>query len=159
MLLAGDIDCMISATPPLGARGAHPQVVPLFSDPRTADENYFRETGVFPIMHLIVLRRDIYERHPWAAMNLVLAFEEAKRRSVERLMQTSSRFAMPWARDHMMQAQALLFGDGEYWPYGLESNRRTLEAFLTYCYEQGICRRKLAPEELFAPQTLTRTKH
>lgn len=159
MLLADDIDCMISATPPLGARGANPQVVPLFSDPRTADETYFRETGVFPIMHLIVLRRDIYERHPWAAMNLVLAFEEAKRRSVERLMQASSRLAMPWARDHMLQAQTLLFGDGEYWPYGLEPNRRTLEAFLTYCYEQGICRRKLAPEELFAPQTLTRTRH
>jgi 4,5-dihydroxyphthalate decarboxylase len=159
LLLAGDIDCIISATPPLGSRGANPQIVPLFADSQAADQDYFRQTGVFPIMHLVVLRRDVYDRHPWAAMNLVLAFEEAKRRSVERLMQLSSRFAMPWAPWHMARAKTLLFGDGEYWPYGVEPNRRTLEAFLTYCHEQGICRRKLAPEDLFAPQTLTRTKH
>jgi 4,5-dihydroxyphthalate decarboxylase len=159
LLLAGEIDCIISATPPRGMHGTNAEIVPLLPDAQAAEEAYFRETGIFPIMHVIVLRKDIYEQHPWVAMNLLLAFEEAKRRSVERLMSRSPRYAVPWGRAHIERMHALLFGDGEYWPYGVEPNRRTLEAFLTYCHEQGICRRKLAPEDLFAPQTLTRTKH
>lgn len=159
MLLAGEIDCIISATPPLASQGPDPKIVPLLPDAQAAEEAYFKETGVFPIMHLIVLRKDVYERNPWIAMNLLLAFEEAKQRSIERLMSRSPRYAIPWGRLHLQRLQKFLFDGGEYWPYGLEPNRRTLEAFLAYCHEQGICRRKLAPEELFAPETLTRTRH
>ncbi|MGE5537037.1 MAG: 4,5-dihydroxyphthalate decarboxylase [Gemmatimonas sp.] len=159
LLLAGDIDCMISATPPLGSHGADAPIVRLFPDARAAEEDYFRATGVFPIMHTVVIRRDVHERYPWAAMNLLLAFEEAKRRSVERLSQLSIRYPMAWAPEHLKRTGALLFGGGEYWPYGLEPNRTTINAFLTYCHEQGITRRRVAAEELFAPQTLARVKH
>lgn len=159
MLLAGDIDCIMCASPPRSSRGPKPEIVHLLPDTQAAEEAYFRETGIIPIMHLIVLRRDVYERNPWIAMNLLLAFEAAKERSIERLTNRSPRYAVPWIRLYVERMQNLLFKDGEYWPYGLEPNRVTLEAFLTYCHEQGICRRKLTPEELFAPETLTRTKH
>jgi 4,5-dihydroxyphthalate decarboxylase len=159
MLLTGEIDCMLSATPPKAFQGRDGKIVRMFSDVRAAEENYFRETGVFPIMHTIVIRRDIYDRYPWTAANLLAAFQESKRRSVERLIQRSPRHPMAWASDYVAQTGKLLFGDGEYWPYGVDSNRSTLEPFLTYCYEQGICSRKLMPEELFAPQTLSAVKH
>lgn len=159
MLLAGDIDCIMCASPPRASRGPKPEIVHLLPDTQAAEEAYFRETGIIPIMHLIVLRRDVYQRNPWIAMNLLLAFEAAKDRSIERLTNRSPRYAVPWIRLYVEHMQNLLFKDGEYWPYGLEPNRVTLEAFLTYCHEQGICRRKLTPEELFAPETLTRTKH
>lgn len=159
LLLAGEIDCIIGASPPRSSRGAKPDIVHLLPDTQAAEEAYFRETGIIPIMHLIVLRKDVYQRNPWIAMNLLIAFEEAKQRSIDRLLNPSPRYAIPWMRLYMEKMQTLLFGDGEYWPYGLEPNRHTLEAFLTYCHEQGICRRKLAAEELFAPETLTRTKH
>lgn len=159
LLLAGEIDCIISATPPKSSHGANPAIVPLIADAQAAEEQYFRDTGVFPIMHLIVMRKDIYQKHPWAAMNLLLAFEEAKNRSVERLRLRSPQFPLAWGTQYVERMQDFLFGGGEYWPYGVEPNRRTLESFLTDCHEQGICRRKLAPEELFAPETLTRTRH
>lgn len=159
MLLAGEIDCIMCASPPRASRGPKPEIVHLLPDTQAAEEAYFRETGIIPIMHLIVLRRDVYERNPWIAMNLLLAFEAAKERSIERLTNRSPRYAVPWIRLYVERMQNLLFQDGEYWPYGLEPNRVTLEAFLTYCHEQGICRRKLTVEELFAPETLTRTKH
>lgn len=159
MLLAGDIDCIVSATPPTASHGRDAKLVRLFPDVQAAEESYFRDTGVFPIMHTVVIRRDIYDRYPWTTTNLFAAFEESKRRSVERLVQRSPRYPLAWGPDYVAKTGKLLFGDGEYWPYGVEPNRRTLEAFLGYCHEQGICSRKLRPEELFAPQTLSSVKH
>lgn len=159
LLLADEIDCIIAATPPKDSQGPNAKIVPLLADAQQAEEDYFRETGVFPIMHLIVLRRDIYEKYPWVAMNMVLACEQAKNNSIDRLMGRSARYALPWVRAYVARMQKMLFGGGEYWPYGLEPNRKTLEAFLSYCFEQGICKRKLSPEELFAPETLSRTRH
>ena len=159
MLLAGDIDCMISATPPKSFEARDSKIVRLFPDVRAAEEKYFRETGVLPIMHTVVIRKDVHQQYPWAASNLFAAFEQAKQRSVERLAQRSPRYPLIWGPDYVAETGKLLFGDGEYWPYGVEPNRKTLEAFLTYCHEQGICSRKVAPEELFAPQVLSRVKH
>jgi 4,5-dihydroxyphthalate decarboxylase len=158
LLIAGEIDCMISATPPNGSRGRDAQIVRMFSDVEAAEEQYFRDTGIFPIMHLVVVRKDVHQRYPWAAMNLLMAFEEAKSRSVERLTERSPLFPLVWSTRYVESTGRLLFGDGEYWPYGLEPNRKTLDAFLSYCHEQGICSRKVAPEELFAPQVLDRVK-
>jgi 4,5-dihydroxyphthalate decarboxylase len=110
---------------------------------------------VFPIMHVVVLRAEIHERDPWIAMNLLSAFEEAKRRSVERALDANApAFPVPWAPANAARALELFGGD--FWPYGLEANRRTLETFLEWAFEQGVCRTQLAAEELFAPQTLDR---
>jgi 4,5-dihydroxyphthalate decarboxylase len=159
LLLAGEIDCIISATPPKASHGDDAKIVRLFADAQAADEEYFRDTGVFPIMHVIAIRRDVHERYPWAAANLLLAFEEAKERSIRRLSELSPLFPLAWGPNHMKRTGEFLFGDGAYWPYGLDANRRTIEAFLAYCHEQGICSRKVAAEELFAPQVLRSVKH
>jgi 4,5-dihydroxyphthalate decarboxylase len=109
---------------------------------------YWRETRIFPIMHCIAIQTRVLEAHPWVAMNLLTAFEAAKRRSVARAFETNaSRFPIPWSHERASLA-APLFG-GDYWPYGLEPNRVPLQAFLCYAHEQGVCHRLMAPEELF----------
>ena len=153
MLTAGELDAIIAAHPPRSFGDGGP-LVRLFSDHRAVEEESWRRTGVFPIMHVVVLRAEIHERDPWIAMNLLSAFEEAKRRSIERALDVNApAFPVPWAPDHAARARELFGGD--FWPYGLEANRRTLETFLEWAFEQGVCRTRLVPEELFVPQTLS----
>jgi len=165
MLLEGRIDAALSARPPRaygvaghaggsGANAAPGGIVRLFEDHEPAEEAYFRKTGIFPIMHVIVIRTEVLERHPWLAMNLYKAFEEAKRRSVERMADiTASHAPMAWLGPYVERMHKL-FGD-DIWPYGVEKNRTTLEAFLQFGFEQGVCHRKLSPEELFPKQVLS----
>jgi 4,5-dihydroxyphthalate decarboxylase len=154
MLLAGELDGVLSARPPkdLG-RG----IRRLFADYETAEEMYFKTTGIFPIMHVIVMRGDILDRHPWLAMNLYKAFDEAKRRSIERLSDvTASHAPFAWLPSYAERMKAL-FGE-DFWPYGLEKNRKTLQAFVDFAFEQGVCHRQLALEELFPKQVLASFK-
>jgi 4,5-dihydroxyphthalate decarboxylase len=153
LLLAGAIDALIAAHPPDDFERPGGRIVRLFSDYRAVEEDHYRRTGVFPIMHVVVLRAELHERHPWIAMNLLSAFEEAKRRSVERALDANApRFPVPWGPANARRAAQLIGPD--FWPYGLEPNRRTLDAFLAHAHEQGVCAVPLRPEELFAPQTL-----
>jgi 4,5-dihydroxyphthalate decarboxylase len=154
MLLAGDLDAVLSARPP---RSLGSGIQRLFPDYQTAEEAYYKQTGVFPIMHVIVLRSDVLGRHPWLAMNLYKAFEEAKRRSIERLSDiTASHAPFAWLAPCAERMKAL-FGE-DFWPYGLEKNRKTLQAFVDFAFEQGVCHRQLALEELFPKQVLTSFK-
>ena len=154
MLLAGDLDAVLSARPP---RDLAKGIRRLFPDYEAVEEAYFRETGIFPIMHVIVIKTDVLARHPWLAMNLYKAFDEAKRRSVERLCDiTASHAPFAWLAPYAERMKAL-FGD-DFWPYGLERNRRTLQAFVDFAVEQGVCHRRLALEELFPRQVLTSFK-
>jgi 4,5-dihydroxyphthalate decarboxylase len=151
MLVAGDIDAVIAAHPPADFMNESGRVVRLFTDYRTVEEEYFRSTGVFPIMHVMVLKADVHEAHPWVAMNLLTAFEEAKRRSLQRAIDPNTpRFPVPWSFANAEAAQAT-FGE-DFWPYGIEENRTTLTSFLRFAHEQGVCDRLLEPEELFALQ-------
>ena len=149
MLLAGELDAVLSAHAPDCVERGDPRVVRLFEDYRAVEHEYWRATGIFPIMHVVALKADTVARHPWIAVNLFKAFEEAKRRSVARALEiTASRFPVPWIYDVAAKAAAEF---GELFPYGIEPNRKTLEAFLGYAFEQGVCQRRLAPEELFPP--------
>ena len=149
MLEKGDLDAVISAREVPGAR--------LFQDYRSAEADYWKRTRIFPIMHVLALRRDVYERDRWIAMNLFKAFEEAKQRSLARVSEFGlSHLPVPWVPDHVRQWRALAGED--FWPYGIEPNRPTLEAFLQYGFEQGVATRRLKVEELFAPETLERAK-
>jgi 4,5-dihydroxyphthalate decarboxylase len=144
MLAAGELDAAITARPVPGRR--------LFGDFEELERRYFEKTRIFPIMHLVVLKREVYERNRWVAMNLFKAFDEVKRASLERLGEvTSSHVPLPWMSEHVARWKALAGED--YWPYRIDPNRATLEAFAQYAFEQGVCRRKLAVEELFAPET------
>jgi 4,5-dihydroxyphthalate decarboxylase len=153
MLIAGELDAVIAAHAPTGAKDGSGRLVRIFSDYQAAEEAYFRKTQIFPIMHVVVLRSEVVEAHPWVAMNLLDAFEEAKRRGVERALDDNApRYPVPWGFAAAERASGL-FGP-DIWPYGLERNRPTIEAFLDYAFEQGVCARRLAPEELFAATTL-----
>lgn len=157
MLTSGEVDAVLSAHAPSCFEAKHPNVKRLFDDFMEIEADYFRQTGIFPIMHTIAVRRDVIERDPWVAVNLLEAFEEAKRRSIARALDvTAPRFPIPWCYEHARRAQEV-FGE-DYWPYGIEPNRRTLEMFLRFAYEQGVCHRLLKIEELFPEQLRNRFK-
>jgi 4,5-dihydroxyphthalate decarboxylase len=157
MLLAGELDAVLSARPPAPFAAGDPRVVRLFPDYEREEAAWFRRTGVFPIMHVVVLRRDVYERHRWLAMNLMAAFEQAKRNSLERLSEiTLSFIPLPWVAERAREQRALFGADP--WPYGVEANRTTLEAFTQWGFEQGVASRKLDIVEMFAPETRSRFK-
>ena len=154
MLVAGELDAIVAPRAPRGMANPERGIVRLIADHRAVEADYYRRTGVFPIMHLVVLRAEVHEAHPWIAGNLMRAFERAKRRSLERLGDVSaSRLPLPWSWDALPAARELLGDDP--WPYGLEPNRRTLDTFLGYAHEQGVCARRLEPEDLF-PESLRR---
>jgi 4,5-dihydroxyphthalate decarboxylase len=151
MLVAGDLHAVIAAHPPNEFKAGSGAVVRLFGDSRAAEEDYYRATAIFPIMHVVALRREVHDAHPWVARNLLTAFEEAKRRSLERALDRNApRYPVPWGPANAERA-AELFGN-DFWPYGIEPNRVTLDAFLQYAHEQGACAKRLAPDDLFPEQ-------
>ena len=107
-------------------------------------------------MHLVALRGEVFERDPWIARSLFDAFDEAKRNSIERMCRIASHVPLPSSYEAAREAEGLLGRD--FFPYGLEPNRKTLEAFLQYAWEQGVTAKRLAPEDLFAPNVLARYK-
>jgi len=154
MLIAGEVDAVMSAHAPPSFEAGHPDLVRLFPDYRPVEEAYYRKTGIFPIMHVMALRREVLERFPWVATNLLEAFEAAKQQSLARAREiTASRFPVPWIADIADRATALF--DGDPMPYGIAANRVTLEAFLRFGYEQGVCHTLLKPEDLFPAEVQT----
>jgi 4,5-dihydroxyphthalate decarboxylase len=150
MLASGEIDAVISARPPNVFLDGKHGVRRLIPDYRVQEQAYFRQTGIFPIMHIVVMRRDAYEANRWIARNLLDAFERAKRACLPELNQGMTSFLpTAWGNDHVDETNRLLFPDGDPFPYGIEKNRKTLEPFLTWCHEQGVTRRKLTLEEMF----------
>lgn len=155
LLLSGDVDAVISARPPASIERGDRRVRRLFASPEAEEIAYFRATGVFPIMHVLALRRAAHEAHPGGARSLFDAFGEAKRRSLRRVSATTvPTLPLPWAATHARAARELI-GD-DFWPYGVEPNRPALEAFMGYAAQQGLTDRCLIPDELFAPEFATR---
>ena len=151
MLLDGDIDAILSARPPAPPAGREREIVRMLPDFETAERAYFERTGIFPIMHLIVMRRDVFTANRWIAGNLLKAFTQAKDASVARLEDiTCSHFPLPWMSQRAAQARAMFGGDPR--PYGIAPNRTTLDAFLRFAFEQGVCHRPMQADELFPPE-------
>ncbi len=148
MLLAGELDAVMSAHPPRGFEDGSGDVIRLLPDFKRLEEAYWRATGVFPIMHVIAIKAEIARDHRWAARSLYDAFEIAKQRSLERLRNAGSSPLPIIDSADAMEISRRLFGSS-YWPYGVEPNRTTLETFLRYAHEQGTCHRMLKPEEIF----------
>jgi 4,5-dihydroxyphthalate decarboxylase len=151
MLLDGSIDAIMTARAPSAFVAGDERIVRLIPDSRRAEAAYYSKTKIYPIMHVLALRGEVVEAHPWVAMNLFKSFEIAKNRSLDRARDvTASRFPLPWSQDHLAEVEAL-FGK-DCFPYGIEANRPTLEAFLRYAHEQGVTDRPLQPEALFPKQ-------
>lgn len=152
MLLAGELDAILSARAPRPFLNGDPRIKRAYDDIFAREVDYWQQSKIFPIMHLIVIRRDIYEENRWIAMNLYKAFEEAKRRTFERIRDgAASHFPIPWLSHHVDLARTQMGVD--FWPYGIAANRVTLEAFCQYAFEQEVCQRRLSLDELFAPET------
>jgi 4,5-dihydroxyphthalate decarboxylase len=148
LLLAGEVDAIICARPPRLYEEGDPRIRRMFVDFRPVEQKYWEETGIFPIMHTVALRSDVVKEYPWIGPNLFRAFEEAKKRSIVRALDGNiCRFPIPWCFDYAETSQRT-FGK-DFWPYGVEPNRKTLEAFTQYCFEQGVSHRKVSVEELY----------
>ncbi len=152
MLANGEIDGLIGPRAP-SCFGTHPQVRWLFPDPATAAADWFRKTRIFPIMHILGIRRTLAERHPWLPVAAMKAFEQAKARALEKLAAVAtSKVTLPFV-DEQLHAARKLMGE-DFWSYGLDANRHVLEVFLRRHHAEGLSSRVLKPEELFHPSTL-----
>jgi 4,5-dihydroxyphthalate decarboxylase len=152
MLADGGIDALYSPRVPSTFRGPGGPVRRLFEDPVPAEKEYFAATGIFPIMHVVVVRRDVYDRYPWVAQSLTKALHLAKRAAMENIYDSSAlRFTLPWLIPAVEETKALMGED--YWSYGLEANTETLATFLRYHHDQGLSQRLRAPADLFAPES------
>lgn len=154
MLEAGDIAGLVSAFPPKALGRPRSAVDRLFPDYRQVERDYYVRTGIFPIMHLVAIRRDVYEGHRWLARALYDAFEAAKVAGRERLHEiTGLAISLPWLEAEIEETARLF--DGDPFPHGVTANRGVLEALTCYAYEQGIAARRLDIRELFAAETLS----
>jgi 4,5-dihydroxyphthalate decarboxylase len=150
MLARGEIDCALVARPPDCFLKRHPDVVRLFPDYLEMEEKYYARTKVWPIMHVIAVKRRILEENPWVAGSLYNAFLNSKNRAIARLVEQSvSRYPLPWLSTYARRMRD--FFDGDPFPFGIEENRPTLTQFLRYTYEQGIAHRHAKVEEIFPP--------
>ncbi len=153
MIDSGEIDAMMSPRMPTCFLEGSPRVRRLFANYKQAEMNYFRKTGLFPIMHVIVIKRSLYEAAPWVAQTLYKAFCEAKDLCMRELYDTNIlRVSLPWTSAEYEETRDLMTAD--YWPYGLAPNRMNLETLHGYLYEQGLIQQKLDLDDLFARETL-----
>lgn len=152
LLAEGAIDGFIAPRPPALPKNT-PHVGWLFPDPVAAAKDYFKRSGVFPIMHLVGVRRELAEAHPWLPGAVLKAFERSKQAALDLLSDTSAtKVTLPFVEERLMEARALM-GD-DFWAYGVDANRKTLETFLKHHHAQGLSPCQVKPEELFHPGTL-----
>jgi 4,5-dihydroxyphthalate decarboxylase len=153
MLISGDIEAIVSPRAP-SCMASHPHLVSrLFTDYRTAEEDYFRVTKLFPLMHAVGIRKDLAAEHPWLAASVFKAFQEAKDVCMRDMMQVNYlRCSLPWLGDDVRRVQALMGND--YWRYGVAENRLELDAMRRYAFEDGLAPRLVDVEELFAPSAI-----
>ncbi len=153
MIADGELDAMHTARTPSSFYTRPGTVRRLFENYVEVEKAYYRKTKIFPIMHTVVIRRELYEKNRWIALSLHKAFAQAQRKTYETLDTTMALTTMlPWQAAHVEEARRELGED--WWPYGFEPNRHVLETFLRYHHEQGLSKRRLKAEELFAPETL-----
>ena len=153
MIESGEIDALYTARAPSTFRGGAGTVGRLFPNYQEIERKYFEKTKIFPIMHVVAIRRDAYEKNPWVAQTLFKAFVAAKKMALEDLHEMAAlKTMLPWLVQHVDDTQKIMGRD--FWPYGLEGNDHVLSTFLRYSFEQGLSKRQLTPKEIFAPESL-----
>lgn len=149
MLESGEIAALFTARQPAPFLGGSPNVRRLFPNYRALEEEYFRRTRLFPIMHTLIVRREIAERYPWVPAHLFQAFEQAKQLCYQDLHETDAlRFTLPWLMDEAERTERVMGKD--FWPYGIEANRHVVQSLIRYSHEQGLAAREIPIEEVFA---------
>ncbi|MEI7447015.1 MAG: ABC transporter substrate-binding protein [Burkholderiales bacterium] len=157
MLERGDLDAFIAPRPPCRGRPVHPEIGWLFPDPTAVAKDYFARTGIFPIMHVVGVRKTLVEQHPWLPATLMKGFERAKAAALDLLSDTSAtKVTLPFVEEQLAAARATMGED--FWSYGVGPNRRTLEAFVRHHHAQGLSKRLVSVDEVFHPSTYEVTK-
>jgi 4,5-dihydroxyphthalate decarboxylase len=157
MLQAGEIDALIAPRAPSCFERGAAHVGRLFPDFRKVEREYFTKTGIFPIMHVIGIRKSLAEAQPWLGASLMKAFARAKALALSEFREVAAlKITLPWIAAEA-EATAALMGE-DYWPYGIEANVASLDAFLRHHHAQGLSPRRLALDEIFLPSTLERVK-
>jgi 4,5-dihydroxyphthalate decarboxylase len=153
LLERGELDFLMTANNPLSFRRGAPNVKRLFPNYRELEQDYYRRTQIYPIMHTVVIRRDIYERDPWVALSLYKALVRAKEYALGLVVEGGSpKASFAWLQSLIEEEQSIIGKD--WYPYGIEANRPSLEALLQYTHEHGLTPRRLQIEDLFAPSTM-----
>jgi len=157
MLADGRLDAVISARRPPCFVNAHPNVQRLFPDYRTVERDYYRRTGIFPIMHAVGIKRELLEQHRWLAASVYKAFLQAKRCADADFAETAAlKIGLPWINAEYEETTRIM--GTNFWPYGLAENHKTLSTMARYSYEQGLAVRLLKVEEMFAEGNISETK-
>jgi len=152
LLLDGDVDALFHAIEPRAFAQRHPKVKRLFDDTRTTEQAYFEKTGIFPIMHAVSIRNDMIDAHPWLPEAVFSAYSRAKQMEYKAMQSRWIFGTLPWFGQEFDETREVM---GEnFWPYGIEPNRKTLNALLQYSYDQGLARKRLQIEDLFHPSTI-----
>lgn len=152
MLDRGEIDGFMAPRPPSAQALANPDIGWLFDDPTAVAKDYYRRTGIFPIMHVVGIRKTLCNQHPWLPMAVFKAFSQAKDAALEALSDTSAtKVTLPFVEEQLKAARETMGTD--YWSYGVGPNRATLEAFLRHHHAQGLSQRRMQIEEIFHPAT------
>ncbi len=153
MLESGDIQGLISARAPSCFVKGSPKVRRLFPNYKEVEMDYYKRTKIFPIMHVLIIRKELYESHPWVARSLYKGFCQAKERAIDAMLKVTNTHAatLPWLFAEVDELKSL-FGT-DWWPYGIEPNRHVLESLIRYMREQGLIDRSVKVEELFVPNT------
>ena len=153
LLESGEVDALFHAAEPRAYLQGHPKVARLFSDYRKTERDYFKRTGIFPIMHAVAIRNSTVKANPWLPEAVFNAYSEAKQLMYDQLRKMGwANISLPWVSQEIEETRKLM---GEnFWPYGIEANRKALESLFQYSYEQGLSSRKLTIEELFVPGSL-----
>lgn len=157
LLEDGTLDGIIAPRTPRSYLTKSAPVCRLFEDFEAAEKIYYRETGIFPIMHAIGIRNNVHEQNPWLASSLLKAFKAAKAIALADLLETAAlKISLPWSVKAAQEARELMGND--WWPYGVHESRKTLDAMVRYSFEQGLSARPVNVEELFAPSTMDEAK-
>ena len=157
MLRAGELDALFTARAPSSFLAGEPHIARLFPDTRAAEMAYYKKTGMFPLMHLIGIRKSLVERHPWLATSVYKAFCEAKAIAMDNLRDVNALMvSLPFLEAETRETAAAMGED--FWKYGVHENLPEIEALAQYIHEQGLADRKVAVEELFAKPTFEMSK-
>jgi 4,5-dihydroxyphthalate decarboxylase len=157
MLADGRLDAVISARRPPCFINGHPKVRRLFPDYRTVERDYYRRTGLFPIMHAVGIKRELVDKNRWLAASVYKAFLQAKRLAGAEFAESAAlKIGLPWINAEYEETSRLMGTD--FWPYGVTKNRKVLSAMARYSYEQGLAARLLTVEEMFADGNVSETK-
>ena len=156
LLLSGEVDALFHAIEPQAYVDGHPNIGRLFADPKAVEQQYYKKTGIFPIMHAVAIRKSLLEEHPWLAEAVFNAYSQSKTIAYKKMIGMGwAMNSLPWYGQELEETRALM-GD-DFYSYGIKNNRKALEALFRYSYEQGLASKELTVEELFAASSIKLT--